>query len=250
MFGKKKEENKATKKKKSADTKAETKQDNYKKLKKLNKIELLTIIRQQKEENESLQKKYDDDISKLKSLYEKDNKALQEEMGKEKAALKARYENENNAVKAQLELERTSIREHYEKENEEFRQKIKELEKKLQNREINIQEAGSIAEAAFRINCVMEIAQRAADDYVKNIRRMNDELQSEYSVHEIEAKAKAEQMLKEAAEQCEKMRQDARAQADDIWGSLQSRFETYYNNMRSPQGEKRNITPFKARESM
>jgi len=245
MFGKKN-----NKKNLSSNVQTQSKQDNYKKLKKLNKIELLTIIRQQKEENEILQKKYDCDISELKSRCDKDNKALRERMKKENESLKEYYKNEINTVKAQLELEKTSVRERYEKENEEFRLKIKELEEKLQNHEINIQEAGSIAEAAFRINCVMEIAQHAADDYVKNIRRMNDELQSEYSTYEIEAKAKAEKMLQEAAEQCEKMRQDARDQTDDIWSSLQNRFEHYYSTMHSSKKETGNVTQFKTRESM
>ena len=247
MFGKK--NNKESKKNNNSNATPETKQDNYKKLKKLNKIELLTIIRQQKEENEALQKKYDDEISKLESRYDKDIKALQEKLEQEKESLKGYYKNENDAVKAQLELERTSIREHYEKENEEFRLKIKELEKNLENREINIHESGSIAEAAFRINCVMEIAQRAADDYVRNIRRMNDEIQNEYSAYEIEAKKKAEQMLKDAAAQCEKMRQEARVQTDDIWDSMQSRFKHYYSTMRETQNEKGIITPIKSRES-
>lgn len=44
----------------------------------------------------------------------------------------------------------------------------------LENRRIVAQEAGSIAEAALRLNNVFEAAQMAADQYLENIRRLSD----------------------------------------------------------------------------
>lgn len=59
------------------------------------------------------------------------------------------------------------------KEIEELRVQLEEAKRQLANRKIEIQEAGSLAEAALRLNGVFEAAQRAADQYLENIRRMN-----------------------------------------------------------------------------
>lgn len=56
------------------------------------------------------------------------------------------------------------------KENEELKQKLKAANKELENRRIAINEAGSIAEAALKLNGIFEAAQRAADQYLDNIR--------------------------------------------------------------------------------
>lgn len=46
------------------------------------------------------------------------------------------------------------------------------LEEERHKREIELREAGSIAEAALRLNGVFEAAQRAADQYLEGIREM------------------------------------------------------------------------------
>ena len=57
--------------------------------------------------------------------------------------------------------------------------KINELEKELSNtkallerKEIIIYESGSIAEASLKLNKVFEVAQKAADDYLKGVKEM------------------------------------------------------------------------------
>lgn len=45
-------------------------------------------------------------------------------------------------------------------------------------RRIELQEAGSIAEAALRLNGIFDVAQKAADQYLENIRILSDRLAS------------------------------------------------------------------------
>lgn len=52
-----------------------------------------------------------------------------------------------------------------------LKKRLKETEKKLHDREIQIEESGSIAEAALRLNHIFEDAQKAADQYLENVRR-------------------------------------------------------------------------------
>ena len=58
--------------------------------------------------------------------------------------------------------------------------KIHELQNILHEerttRRIELQEAGSIAEASLRLNGIFEVAQKAADQYLENIKMLNDRL--------------------------------------------------------------------------
>ena len=62
----------------------------------------------------------------------------------------------------------------------------------LDSREILLREAGSIAEAALRINGVVEAAQAAAQQYLENIRRMSGPLPEEEGAEEPEPGPDAE----------------------------------------------------------
>ena len=57
-------------------------------------------------------------------------------------------------------------------ENERLRGQLREAEEKLASRAIEIEKAGSIAEAALALNGVFETAQKAADQYLENVRRL------------------------------------------------------------------------------
>lgn len=59
-----------------------------------------------------------------------------------------------------------------EKDLENKQRQIDELNKELENREITIKNAGSIAEASLKLNKIFEEAQKAADEYVKNVQKM------------------------------------------------------------------------------
>lgn len=56
-----------------------------------------------------------------------------------------------------------------------LRLRIADLEARLADREIRIQESGSIAEAALRLNGIFEAAQAAADQYLENVKRTGGE---------------------------------------------------------------------------
>ena len=60
------------------------------------------------------------------------------------------------------------------KEMEKLRQKLEAAEAALARREIIIGSAGSIAEASLRLNGVFEAAQAACEQYIDNVRRLNE----------------------------------------------------------------------------
>lgn len=61
------------------------------------------------------------------------------------------------------------------REMERLQRKLDRAEKQLQSRQIMLEEAGNIAEAALRINEVFEAAQQAADQYLENVKRLSEQ---------------------------------------------------------------------------
>ena len=61
-----------------------------------------------------------------------------------------------------------------EQENEQLTDENLRLRQQLAQKELTIQEAGSIAEAAMRLSKVFEAAQEAADIYLLNVKRLAD----------------------------------------------------------------------------
>ena len=56
------------------------------------------------------------------------------------------------------------------KEIDKLRAKLAKVQAQLAEREIAIKESGSIAEASLNLNKVFEEAQKAADQYVENVK--------------------------------------------------------------------------------
>ena len=61
------------------------------------------------------------------------------------------------------------------KEIDSLREQLADAKKKLKNRRIKIKESGSIAEASLKLTQIFEEAQKAADLYVENVKRMAEQ---------------------------------------------------------------------------
>ncbi|HFI2440000.1 TPA: DNA repair protein [Streptococcus suis] len=59
-------------------------------------------------------------------------------------------------------------------EIEKLQEQVKSLQDKLNDRQIVLAEAGSIAEAALKLNHVFEAAQAAAEQYLYNVRYLSE----------------------------------------------------------------------------
>lgn len=60
------------------------------------------------------------------------------------------------------------------KEVDSLKAQLKEANEKLEDRQIRIENSGSIAEAALQLNGLFEAAQNAAEQYLENIKRQSD----------------------------------------------------------------------------
>ncbi|MEZ3487412.1 MAG: hypothetical protein K1W22_12735 [Lachnospiraceae bacterium] len=114
-------------------------------LRKLNRRELLQILLAQCEETERLQQELDNTQEELEEL----------QIGYERLKKKLDIKDERLNIKDAKIAELTS--------------RIKEIQA---SRLIELSEAGSIAEASLRLNGIFEAAQRAAEQYLMNVKRL------------------------------------------------------------------------------
>lgn len=116
----------------------------------------------------------------------------------------------NDSLKLQLE-EKTAV--------------IGELKKQLTDRKIDIQNAGTIAEASFKLNGVFDAADKAAQQYLENLQelyRKEDEL---YSVKEAAVENRCSALLQATHERCEFMKEDTQKKCEELMASTLQKCE-------------------------
>lgn len=100
--------------------------------------------------------------------------------------------------------------------NHKLEEENAKLRAEAADRQIALDEAGSIAEASLKLNGVFTAAQAAAEQYLENIKSMNDTTQ-----------AKADAMLGETRAQCDRMRREAQNDVDGRWSVLKASLDEY-----------------------
>ena len=99
--------------------------------------------------------------------------------------------------------------------------KLAEANRKLADRTLAQSEAGSIAEAALRLNGVYESAESAVAQYVENIRQMSENQRGLAERMEAEARRKADAIVAEAEQKCAAREAAAERKLDGITEQLQ-----------------------------
>ena len=108
------------------------------------------------------------------------------------------------------------------KENKVLSERLAAAEAELNSRQIAINNAGSLAEAALSLNHVFDAAESAAQQYLENIKRISD--QQDVICQNIQKKAeeKAAQIIHEAQE----YNKQAHAEADSYWRRIVAKAES------------------------
>ena len=96
-------------------------------------------------------------------------------------------------------------------ENEKLKQELEDAQAALQDRSIAIDNAGSIAEASLQLSGVFEAAQNAAEQYLANIQRMNDQQDPIAQKLQGDARKKAAAIVADADEYSRKIHEEADA---------------------------------------
>lgn len=77
------------------------------------------------------------------------------------------------------------------KERDALQAELEETKAALADRQLHIAEMGSIAEAALMVNGVFDTAQKAADQYLENIKQRSEQTDKRCTQLEQEARAKS-----------------------------------------------------------
>ena len=101
-------------------------------------------------------------------------------------------------------------------QNEALAAQNQNLAAQLENRQLEMREAGSIAEAALRVNGVFEAAQAAADQYLLCAKESLSVAERRLA----EAKRQADEIVQEAELQAQKLLDTANARLDSSWSQF------------------------------
>ena len=112
------------------------------------------------------------------------------------------------------------------KKIDQLQAQLDEANRKLADRQIEIDKAGSIAEASLRLNGVFQAAEEAASQYLENIQRLSGEQEKVCARMEEESKKKARALLLKTEERCRAREREA----DAYWDSISDKLQKFYDD--------------------
>lgn len=101
-------------------------------------------------------------------------------------------------------------------QNANLQGRLTEAGAKLNNQKIELEKAGSIADAAMQVNGVFEAAQKAADQYLDSVKALKERQEKELAAIAADSKSTTDRLLKEAQEQADQLQAKSRAQAKQL----------------------------------
>ena len=110
------------------------------------------------------------------------------------------------------------------KENESLRQENSQIQQQLQQRQITINQSGTLAEAALKLSGIFDAAESACQYYTENIRSLSGRQE------EI-----CRTMEQETREKCDKMLEQAKQMAKVYWDEYTEKCSRYMKTMENAQ---------------
>lgn len=105
------------------------------------------------------------------------------------------------------------------KEVERLNQELEKVKSEADRRQIEIRNAGSIAEASLQLSGVFQAAQAAADQYLENVRVMEGQTESY-----------CKQLKDRTERECAQMRSQAEAEARAFWEEIREKIKDPYRD--------------------
>ncbi len=111
------------------------------------------------------------------------------------------------------------------KENQALKDELEQLKAKLADKEICIENAGTIAEAAFQMNGVLEAAQAAAQQYLDNVKTLTERQEADCMLKEKATAAKCIAQEQATFERCSFMKEEAEKACEEMERTTRLRCE-------------------------
>ena len=117
------------------------------------------------------------------------------------------------------------------KELERLRKQLDAAESALQNREIAITNAGSIAEAALQLNGVFTAAQDACQQYMENICHLSQNQERICAQRDAESQAEAKRIVEEARKESEAQEHETRMMCAEMVTKAKAESQAYWDEV-------------------
>lgn len=109
------------------------------------------------------------------------------------------------------------------RERDALQAELEQVKAKLENRQLCVEQAGSIAEAALQLNGVFEAAQAAAQQYLENIRQRSEQVEQTCA----EREAACAKLEAETRRKCQTMEAQAKEKSEAYWAEVSRRLEKF-----------------------
>lgn len=113
-----------------------------------------------------------------------------------------------------------------EQEIERLKAKVSELQATIDNYEIKVEEAGTLAEASVQINNLFEAAQATVETYIENMKKRAEK--SEEILADVQKQADG--IISEAEAVAQKRLAAADVEIDEKWAVIESRLLVLYES--------------------
>ena len=117
------------------------------------------------------------------------------------------------------------------KELERLRKQLDAAQTALQNREIAITNAGSIAEAALQLNGVFTAAQDACQQYMENICHLSQNQDRICAQRDAESQAEAKRIVEEARKESEALEHETRMMCAEMVTKAKAESQAYWDEV-------------------
>ncbi len=125
-------------------------------------------------------------------------------------------------------------------EVDDLKEQLRKAKKNANNRNIEIKNAGSIAEAALKLNGVFEAAEQAAAQYLENIERLSGEQQRVCDEMLAETRRKCQEMEAGTQRRCDEIYREAETRATRQWGDLAKHLEdAVHQYVKKPESDRK-----------
>ena len=113
------------------------------------------------------------------------------------------------------------------REMDQLRERLQQAEEQLKCRRIELDEAGSLAEASLELSGIFQAAQGAASQYLENIRRLSGHQREICARMERESQRTGEMLLAETQAKCREMEEKTRAKCQELLESAKREAQAY-----------------------
>lgn len=110
-----------------------------------------------------------------------------------------------------------------------LQEQLEQSKKQLTDRQLMLNRVGSIAEASLQINGVFEAAQKAAEQYLDNIRYLSERQESISAKLEQDSRQQAEKLLADTQAKCQAMEDETRLKCTAMVRESVGKVETIPN---------------------